>query len=197
MKAFGRFADAFFAEKGSQYNQNIYVNFKKNAPYQINTKWQIFSTNILLISQRHWTYQNGNNRKDHLPKSRYFLDKDRYFSSHPSVIQKKEKTIKYVCNFIHVLPRETYRAIFNVNQIKSTSATIPTTVLHSLAKEIWSPLTEYINSAILTVKFPSELKIGGVIPVIKKATLLKRKIIGESVYFLHYRKSTISLFTNN
>ena len=61
------------------------------------------------------------------------LDK---FSTHRSVIQIKEKTTKYVFSFSHVLPWETYRAILNVDQNKSTSGTIPTKVLLSLAKQI-------------------------------------------------------------
>ena len=68
----------------------------------------------------------------------------------------------------HVLPWETYRAILSVNQNKSNSGTIPTKVLRSLAKEICIPLTDCINSAILNEKFPSELKMAGVIPIFKK-----------------------------
>ena len=48
------------------------------------------------------------------------------FSSHPSVIQIKEKTNKDVFSFRHVVPWEPYRAILSVNQNKSTSGTIPT-----------------------------------------------------------------------
>ena len=90
------------------------------------------------------------------------------FSSHPSVIQIKEKTNKDVFSFHHVLPWKTYRAIFSVNQNKSTSGTNPTKVLQSLAKEICIPLTDCINSAILNGKFPSELKMADVIPIFKK-----------------------------
>ena len=90
------------------------------------------------------------------------------FSSHPSVIQTKEKTNKDAFSFRHVLPWETYRAILSVNQNKSTSGTIPAKVLRSLAKEIYIPLTDYINSAILNEKFPSELKMAEVIPIFKK-----------------------------
>ena len=95
----------------------------------------------------------------------FILDK---YSSHPSVIQIKEKTNKHVFSFSHVLPWETYRTILSVNQNKSTSGTIPTKVLHSLAKEICIPLTDCINSAILNGKFPSELKMADVIPIFKK-----------------------------
>ena len=53
----------FFTEKGSQHNQNITL-IEKNAQYRKNAKLQIFSANVLLISQRHWTYQNGNHKKN-------------------------------------------------------------------------------------------------------------------------------------
>ena len=81
------------------------------------------------------------------------------FSTHPSVIQITEKTNKDVLSFRHVLPWETYRAILSLNQKKSTSGTIRTKVLRSLAKEICIPLTDCINSTILNGKFPSELKM--------------------------------------
>ena len=77
----------------------------------------------------------------------------------------KEKTNEDVFSFRHVLPWEIYRAILSVNQNKSTSGTIPTKVLRSLAKEICIPLTDCINSAILNGKFPSELKMADVIPI--------------------------------
>ena len=71
------------------------------------------------------------------------------FSCHPSVIQIKEKTNGDAFSFCHVLPWKTYRAILSVNQNKSTSGTIPTKVLRSLAKEICISLADCINSAIL------------------------------------------------
>ena len=95
---------------------------------------------------------------------------------------------------------ETKRSIFeklSVNQNKSTSGTIPTKVLRSLAKEICIPVTDFINSAILNGKFPSELKMADVIPIFKKTILLKKQIIGPSVYFLHYQRSTRNSFTNS
>ena len=79
------------------------------------------------------------------------------------VIQIKEKTNKDAFSFHHVLPWETYQAILSVNQKKSTSGTIPTKALRSLAKERCIALTDCINSAILNAKFPSELKMAGVI----------------------------------
>ena len=62
-KIFWKLCKPFFTEKDSQYDQNITLT-EKNAQYLKNTKLQIFSTNISLISQRHWTYQNGNHKKD-------------------------------------------------------------------------------------------------------------------------------------
>ena len=90
------------------------------------------------------------------------------FSGHPSVIQIKATTNKDVFSFRHVLPWGTYRAILSVNQNKSTSGTIPTKALRSLAKEISIPLTDCINSAILNGKFPPELKMADIIPIFKK-----------------------------
>ena len=65
-------------------------------------------------------------------------------------------------------------SILSVNQNKSTRGTIPTTVLRSLAKEICIPLTDRINSAILNGKFPSELKMTDVIPILKKDDLFEK-----------------------
>ena len=51
-KNFWKLCKPFFAEKGSQYNQNITLIEKKRSISE-NKKLQIFSTNILLISPRH------------------------------------------------------------------------------------------------------------------------------------------------
>ena len=60
------------------------------------------------------------------------------FSSHPSVIQTKEKTNKDAFSFRHVLPWETYRAILSVNQNKSTSGTIPASLTIASKRNIHS-----------------------------------------------------------
>ena len=86
-------------------------------------------------------------------------------SSHPSITQIKEKTNKDVFSFRHILPWETYRTFLSVNQNKSTSGTIPTKVLPSLAKKIYIPLNDCINNTILNWKFPSELRVDYVIPI--------------------------------
>ena len=101
-------------------------------------------------------------KRTYLPKSRFILDT---FSGHPSAIQIKKQTNEDAFTFP---PWETYRTILSVNQNKSTSGTIPTKVLLSLAKEIRIPLTDCINSAILNGKFASELKMADVIPIFKK-----------------------------
>ena len=51
-KNFWKLCKPFFTEKGLQYNQNITL-IEKNVQYQKNTKLQIFSINVFLISQRH------------------------------------------------------------------------------------------------------------------------------------------------
>ena len=92
-----------------------------------------------------------------------------------AIKQSRKKTNKHVFSFSHVLPWETCRAILSVNKKKSTSDTIPTKVLHSLAKEICIPSTDCINSAILNRKFPSELKMADVIPIFKKDDPFKKE----------------------
>ena len=164
-KTFWELWKPFFREKGSQYNQNITLietkrlNIGKHKVANIFNKYFVNITKTLNIPewkpQKGLTFQNLD----------IILDT---FSRHPSVIQIKEKTNEDVFSFRHVLPWETYRAILSVNQNKSTSGTIPTKVLHSLAKEICIPLTHCINSAILNGKFPTELKMADVIRIFKK-----------------------------
>ena len=159
-KNFWKLCKPFFIEKDSQYNQNITLIEKKKRSISEKHKVANTNTNTLLISQRNWTYQNGNHKKD--------LDIILHtFSRHPSVIQKKEKTNEDVFSFCHVLPWETYRAILSVNQNKSTSGTIPTKTLPSLAKEVCIPLTDFIYSTILNGKFQYELKMVNVITIFK------------------------------
>ena len=153
----------FFTEKGSQYDQNITLIEKKRSISEKHKVANIFNKYFVHITKTlntpEWKPQKGLTFQN----LDIILDT---FSSHPSVIQIKEKTNK-VFSFRHVLPWETYRAILSVNQNKSTSGTIPTKVLRSLAKEICIPLTDCINSAILNGKLPSELKMADVIPIFK------------------------------
>ena len=164
-KNFWKLCKPFFTEKGSQYDQNITLIEKKSSISEKHKVANIFNKYFVNITKTlnipEWKPQKG------LTFQNLDIISDT-FSSHPSVIQIKEKTNKDVFSFRHVLPWETYRAILSVNQNKSTSGTIPTKVLRSLAKEICIPLTDCINSAILNEKFPSELKMADVIPVFKK-----------------------------
>ena len=57
---------------------------------------------------------------------------------------------------------------------KSTSGSIPTKILQTLAKEISIPLTDCINTAILNGKFPDELKLADVFPVFKKENVFDK-----------------------
>ena len=80
-----------------------------------------------------------------------------------------------VFDFHHALHWETSRAILNVNQNKLTSGTILTKVLRSVAKEICIPLIDYINSAILNGKFPSELKMANILNQFSKKMIFLKK----------------------
>ena len=152
-------------EKGSQYKQSITLIQQKRSISEKQKFANIFNKSFINItktlSKPEWKPQKGLIFQNLIT----ILDT---LTSHPSVIQIKEKTNEDVFSFRHVLPWEIYRAILSVNQNKSTSGTIPTKVLHSLAKEICIPLTDCINSAILNGKFPSELKMADVIPIFKK-----------------------------
>ena len=164
-KNFWKLCKPFFTERGSQYDQNITLIEKKRSISEKHKVANIFNkyfVNIIkTLNIPEWKPQKGLTFQN--------LDIILHtFSSHPNVIQIKEKTNKYVFSSRHVLPWETYRAILSVSQNKSTSGTIPTKVLRSLAKEICIPLTDCINSAILNGKFHSELKMADVIPIFRK-----------------------------
>ena len=164
-KLLGVLQTLFFTEKGSQYDQTITLIEKKlsisekHKVANICKKYFINITKTLNIPewkpQKGFIFQNLNTVLD-------------TFSSHFSSIQIKEKTNNDAFSFCHVLPWETYRAFLSVNQNKSTIGIIPTIVLPSLAKEICIPLNDCINSATLNRKFPSGLKMTGVIPIFKK-----------------------------
>ena len=164
-KNFWKLCKPFFTEKGSQYDQNITLIETKRSISEKHKVANIFNKYFVNITKTlnipEWKLQKGLTFQN----LDIILDT---FSSHPSVIQITEKTNKDVFSFRHVLPWKTYRAILSLNQNKSTSGTIPTKVLRSLAKEICIPLTDFINSAILNGKFPSELKMADVIPIFKK-----------------------------
>ena len=96
------------------------------------------------------------------------------FSSHSSVNEIKGKKKQDAFSFHYVLLWEAYRAILSINQNRSTSGAIPTKVLRLLAKEIYIPLTDFINNVILNGKIPSELKLADVIPIFKKDSLCEK-----------------------
>ena len=147
-KNFWKLCKLFFTEKGSQYDQNITLIAKKRSISEKLKVANIFNKYFVIITKTlnipEWKPQKG------LTFQNLFQN---IFSSHPSFIQIKVKTNKNVFSYRHVLPWQTCRAILSVNQNKSTSGTIPTKVLRSLAEEICIPLTDTINSAILNGKF--------------------------------------------
>ena len=154
-----------FTEKGPQFDQNITLIEKKRSISEKHKVANIFNKYFVNITKTlnipEWKPQKG------LTLQNLDINLDT-FSRHTCVIQIKEKTNKDFFSFRHVLPWETYRAILSVNQNKSTSGTIPTKLLRSLAEEICIPLIHCINSAILNGKFPSELKMADVLPIFKK-----------------------------
>ena len=55
------------------------------------------------------------------------------------------------------------------NKNKTTSTNIPTKTLKTIARDIYVPLTDCINSDILNSVFPDELKLADVKPLYKKS----------------------------
>ena len=57
------------------------------------------------------------------------------------------------------------QAVMELNKNKATSRNIPTKFLKKIARDTCVPLTDCMNSAILTGLFPDELKEGYVTPL--------------------------------
>ena len=55
-----------------------------------------------------------------------------------------------------------------LNKNRTTSGNIPTKTLQTITRDIFSPLTDCINSAILNGVFSVELKLADVTPLYKK-----------------------------
>ena len=72
-------------------------------------------------------------------------------------------------SFQHVLPRETYQTIMELNKSKATSGNIPTKTLKTIARDICVPLIDCINLAILNGIFPDELQLADLTPLYKKS----------------------------
>ena len=77
----------------------------------------------------------------------YFLKN--VFESHPIIRHIKKVTSDTKFSFQHVLPWETYQTIMELNKNKATSRNIPTKTLKTIARDIYVPLTDCINSAFL------------------------------------------------
>ena len=75
--------------------------------------------------------------------------------------------------FIH--GKHIYQVIMSLNPKKSTSGSVPTKILRSVATECSIPLTDCINNCFADGIFPFELKISGVIPVYKSGDTSNKK----------------------
>ena len=98
------------------------------------------------------------------------------FSDHPSILMIRS-TMNERSNFefSHIHPWETYQVIMSLNPKKSTSGSIPTKIIQSIAKECSIPLTDCINNCIADGIFPTELKLASVIPVHKSDDTSSKK----------------------
>ena len=105
------------------------------------------------------------------------------FSDHPSIsIISHEIFDGSTFKFSHVHPWETYQVIMSLNPNKSTSGSIPTKILQSVAKVYCVPLTDCINNCISDGIFPNELKLASVTPVFKS---------GDASFKSNYRPISI------
>ena len=91
------------------------------------------------------------------------------FESHRSVRHVKEVISDTKSSFQRVLLWEMGQTITKLNKNKVTSGNIPTKTLQTIARDICSPITDSINSAILNGVFSVELKLADVTPLYKKS----------------------------
>ena len=91
------------------------------------------------------------------------------FESHRSVRHVKEVTSDTKSSFQRVLLWEMGQTITKLNKNKVTSGNIPSKTLQTIARDICSPITDSINSAILNGVFSVELKLADVTPLYKKS----------------------------
>ena len=91
------------------------------------------------------------------------------FESHRSVRHVKEVTSDTKSSFQRVLLWEMGQTITKLNKNKVTSGNIPSKTLQTIARDICSPITDSINSAILNGVFSVELKLADVTPLCKKS----------------------------
>ena len=91
------------------------------------------------------------------------------FESHPSVRHVKEVTSESKFRFQRVLAWETCETLMELNKNKAASGIIPSKTLQRIARDICTPLTDCINSAISNGVFSVELKLADVTPFYKKS----------------------------
>ena len=91
------------------------------------------------------------------------------FESHRSVRHVKEVISDTKSSFQRVLLWEMGQTITKLNKNKVTSGNIPSKTLQTIARDICSPITDSINSAILNGVFSVELKLADVTPLYKKS----------------------------
>ena len=91
------------------------------------------------------------------------------FESHRSVRHVKEVISDTKSSFQRVLLWEMGQTITKLNKNKVTSGNIPSKTLQTIARDICSPITDSINSAILNGVFSLELKLADVTPLYKKS----------------------------
>ena len=105
------------------------------------------------------------------------------YSDHPSIIKIKESTIQDdKFTFSHILPETVQMAINKLKLSKSARGNIPLKIIKTISKVGLNNLTDCINAAIYDCKFPNELKLADITPVLKK---------GDSTVVSNYRPISV------
>ena len=115
------------------------------------------------------------------PQLKNLEDIINYYHNHISIekIKSSNNSHSEVFSFNLVSSDEIKTEILTLNNEKaSREGDIPVNTLKDATDTYLPTVTKVINSSIEQKEFPNKLKLGGVLPICKKKTLLIKKIIG-------------------
>ena len=121
----------YFTENCFHYKQKLTLKTKRGVKSSETIIANIFNNYFVNIAKSlnipAWNPENSQNNTN--------LEKIlETFESHPSVMNIKDVISDTNFSFQHVLPRETYQTIMELNKYKVTSGNIPTKTLTTLAE---------------------------------------------------------------
>ena len=115
------------------------------------------------------------------------------FPFHPSIKNIKcnyisNVTITSKFSFKPVSKEFVKNIVHDLSSNKAASGEIPLKILKE-CNFSFHFLTNFIDEAIKSNKFPKTLKLSNIVPVQKKKDPTDKQIINQSVYYLYYQKS--------